>query len=57
MITINTALNTLRSGKRGAALSQKSGNEAAHVGGRPEALGHQAQDPAQKTQPLVAKAS
>src|SRR5437763_15894528 len=49
-ITINTALNTLRGGKRGAALSQKSGAEAAHVGGRPEALGQHAHDPAQKTQ-------
>src|SRR5438445_2376673 len=49
-ITINTALNTLRGGKRGTALAHKSGTEAAHVGGRPEALGQQAQDPAQKTQ-------
>ena len=49
-ITINTALNTMRTGKRGTALSQKSSTEAAHVGGRPEALGQHAQDPAQKTQ-------
>src|SRR5215207_10506952 len=38
-ITVNTALNSLRGGKRGAALSEKSGTEAAHVGGRPESLG------------------
>jgi RNA polymerase sigma-70 factor, ECF subfamily len=38
-IAVNTALNALRSGKRGAALQQRSGTEAAHVGGRPEALG------------------
>ncbi len=49
-IAINTALNTLRGGKRGAALSQRGGAEAAHVGGRPEALGQNAPDPAQKTQ-------
>ena len=49
-ITVNTALNALRGGKRGAALSQKSGTEAAHVGGRPEALGTESSDPAQKAQ-------
>ena len=49
-ITVNTALNTLRGGKRGAALAQKGGTEAAHIGGRPEALGQPAQDPAQKAQ-------
>ena len=49
-ITVNTALNTLRGGKRGAALSQKGGEEAAHVGGRPESLGQNAPDPAQKAQ-------
>ena len=49
-ITVNTALNTLRGGKRGSALSQKSGAEAAHVGGRPESLGQNAPDPAQKAQ-------
>src|SRR4051812_1287251 len=42
-ITVNTALNQLRGGKRGAALQQKGGTEAAHVGGRPEALGQSAQ--------------
>src|SRR4051812_32911370 len=30
-ITINTALNALRTDKRGSALQQKSGTEAAHV--------------------------
>ena len=49
-ITVNTALNSLRGGKRGAALSQRGGQEAAHVGGRPEALGHTAPDPSQKVQ-------
>jgi RNA polymerase sigma-70 factor (ECF subfamily) len=49
-ITVNTALNTLRGGKRGAALSEKSGAEAAHIGGRPESLGQQGSDPAQKAQ-------
>src|SRR5215831_4970673 len=44
-IAVNTALNALRSGKRGAALQQRSGAEAAHVGGRPEALGHGAPSP------------
>ncbi|HEY1557525.1 MAG TPA: sigma-70 family RNA polymerase sigma factor [Kofleriaceae bacterium] len=48
-VAINTALNTLRGGKRGAALAEKSGTEAAHVGGRPEALGRTSDDPAQKT--------
>lgn len=47
-ITVNTALNALRSGKRGAALSQRSGTEAAHVGGRPEALGQDAVSPEQQ---------
>lgn len=47
-ITINTALNALRSDKRGAALHQRGHAEAAHVGGRPEALGQGAQTPAQK---------
>ena len=47
-ITVNTALNSLRGGKRGAALAQKGGSEAAHVGGRPEALGQGSGDPSQK---------
>jgi RNA polymerase sigma-70 factor (ECF subfamily) len=46
-IAVNTALNALRSGKRGAALQQRSGAEAAHVGGRPEALGQGARSPLQ----------
>ncbi|HUJ63696.1 MAG TPA: sigma-70 family RNA polymerase sigma factor [Kofleriaceae bacterium] len=49
-ITINTALNTLRGGKRGASLVQRSGAEAKHVGGRPESLGEAGGDPAHKTQ-------
>jgi len=49
-IAINTALNTLRGGKRGAALAQKSGTEAAHVGGRPEALGRTSDDPANRSE-------
>ena len=49
-ITVNTALNSLRGGKRGVALAQKGGTEAAHVGGRPEALGQGVADPAQKAQ-------
>jgi RNA polymerase sigma-70 factor (ECF subfamily) len=49
-IAVNTALNALRSGKRGAALHQRSGAEAAHVGGRPEALGHGPPSPAQRTE-------
>jgi RNA polymerase sigma-70 factor (ECF subfamily) len=49
-IAVNTALNTLRGGKRSATLAQKGGAEAAHVGGRPEALGLDGGDPAQKVQ-------
>jgi RNA polymerase sigma-70 factor, ECF subfamily len=49
-IAVNTALNTLRAGKRGAALAQRSGAEAAHVGGRPEALGQDLRSPAQQLQ-------
>ena len=49
-ITVNTALNALRSDKRGAALHQKGNTEAAHVGGRPEALGQVAPSPAQQAQ-------
>jgi RNA polymerase sigma-70 factor (ECF subfamily) len=49
-IAVNTALNALRGGKRGSALAQRGGAEAAHVGGRPEALGQSAGDPAQHTQ-------
>ena len=46
-IAVNTALNALRAGKRGAALQQRSGDEAAHVGGRPEALGQAGRSPQQ----------
>ena len=49
-ITVNTALNALRSDKRGAALHQRGHAEAAHVGGKPEALGQGAPTPAQKAQ-------
>jgi len=49
-IAVNTALNALRSGKRGAALSQRGGVEAAHIGGRPEALGQSAPSPAHQAQ-------
>jgi RNA polymerase sigma-70 factor (ECF subfamily) len=49
-IAVNTALNALRSGKRGVALSQRSGTEAAHVGGRPEALGQTVSSPAHQAQ-------
>jgi RNA polymerase sigma-70 factor (ECF subfamily) len=49
-ITVNTALNALRSGKRGAALNHRGGTEAAHIGGRPEALGQVAPSPAQHAQ-------
>jgi RNA polymerase sigma-70 factor (ECF subfamily) len=49
-IAVNTALNTLRGGKRGAALTQRGSTEAAHVGGRPESLGHDIHDPSRQTQ-------
>jgi RNA polymerase sigma-70 factor (ECF subfamily) len=49
-ITVNTALNALRSGRRGAALSQRSGTEAAHMGGRPEALGQGPPGPVQQVE-------
>jgi RNA polymerase sigma-70 factor (ECF subfamily) len=49
-ITVNTALNALRSDKRGAALHHRGHAESAHVGGRPEALGQVAQSPSQKAQ-------
>lgn len=44
-ITINTALNAMRTGKRGAALASATSKEAGHVGGRPEALGHEVSAP------------
>jgi RNA polymerase sigma-70 factor (ECF subfamily) len=46
-IAVNTALNWLRAGRRGTALAQRGEREAAHVGGRPEALGDTGGDPAQ----------
>ena len=49
-ITVNTALNALRSGRRTAALSQRGCAEAAHIGGRPEALGQGPVSPAQQAQ-------
>lgn len=49
-IAVNTALNALRSGRRGAALSQRGGAEVAHVGGRPEALGQGGLGPAQQVE-------
>ena len=47
-IAVNTSLNALRGGKRVGALAQRGGTEAAHVGGRPEALGNPGRDPAQQ---------
>src|SRR4026209_1145048 len=35
-VTVNTALNALRSDKRGTQLHNRGQAEAAHVGGRPE---------------------
>jgi RNA polymerase sigma-70 factor (ECF subfamily) len=49
-ITVNTALNALRSDKRGAALHQRGHAESSHVGGRPESLGQTVHSPAQKAQ-------
>ncbi|HTL38623.1 MAG TPA: sigma-70 family RNA polymerase sigma factor [Kofleriaceae bacterium] len=49
-ITVNTALNALRSDKRGTALNQRGQAESSHVGGRPEALGQGALTPAQQAQ-------
>src|SRR5258708_3264817 len=47
-ITVNTALNALRGDRRGAALAERGGTEAAHLGGRPEALGRADANPAQQ---------
>jgi len=49
-ITVNTALNALRSDKRGTALHHRGHAESAHVGGRPESLGQTVHSPAQKAQ-------
>lgn len=46
-ITVNTALNALRSGRRSAALARRGGADAAHVGGRPESLGQGSLSPEQ----------
>ena len=46
-ITINTALNAMRSSKRGQALSDRSQVESDHGGGRPEALGVLERTPAE----------
>lgn len=46
-ITINTALNAMRSSKRGQALSDRSQVEAEHGGGRPESLGVLERTPAE----------
>src|SRR3954464_9828091 len=37
-ITVNTALNTLRGGKRGVALAQRGGAQAGHLRRRPPGL-------------------
>jgi RNA polymerase sigma-70 factor, ECF subfamily len=49
-ITVNTALNALRADKRGTALHQRSGEQAAHIGGRPESLGQLPRDPREHVQ-------
>jgi RNA polymerase sigma-70 factor, ECF subfamily len=46
-ITVNTALNAMRSTKRGQALSDKGQIEAEHGGGRPESLGVMERTPAE----------
>jgi RNA polymerase sigma-70 factor, ECF subfamily len=46
-ITVNTALNHVRSNKRVAALADAGAAEAAHDGGRPEALGVPERTPAE----------
>ena len=46
-IAVNTALNTMRSSKRGAALADRGATEAQHGGGRPEALGVVERTPAE----------
>ncbi|MEZ4358758.1 MAG: sigma-70 family RNA polymerase sigma factor [Kofleriaceae bacterium] len=44
-IAVNTSLNFMRSGRRTGALSSRGGAEAAHLGGRPEALGRAPRGP------------
>jgi RNA polymerase sigma-70 factor (ECF subfamily) len=46
-ITVNTALNAMRSTRRGQALSDRSQAESEHGGGRPEALGVVEKTPAE----------
>jgi RNA polymerase sigma-70 factor, ECF subfamily len=46
-ITVNTALNHVRSSKRTAALAEAGAAEVAHGGGRPEALGVPERTPAE----------
>ena len=46
-ITVNTALNHMRSNKRGQALADRSQVEAQHGGGRPESLGVAERTPAE----------
>jgi RNA polymerase sigma-70 factor (ECF subfamily) len=46
-ITVNTALNHVRSNKRSAALADAADTEADHGGGRPEALGVVQRTPAE----------
>jgi RNA polymerase sigma-70 factor (ECF subfamily) len=46
-ITVNTALNHMRSNKRGQALADRSHVEAQHGGGRPESLGVAERTPAE----------
>ncbi len=49
-IAVNTALNTLRTDRRGAQLVQQGAAQSSHVGGRPEALGSRVLSPAERTQ-------
>jgi RNA polymerase sigma-70 factor (ECF subfamily) len=46
-ITVNTALNHVRSNKRAGALADAAGTEADHAGGRPEAIGVAQRTPAE----------
>lgn len=46
-ITVNTALNHVRSNKRSAALGEAGAAEVGHAGGRPEALGVPERTPAE----------
>jgi RNA polymerase sigma-70 factor, ECF subfamily len=46
-IAVNTSLNHMRTGRRGARLGTHGGAETQHLGGRPEALGIDGRDPSQ----------